>query len=116
MAYSEFLADRIRLSLRENNAGFEEKKMFGGLCFLVDDKLCVGVFDEELMVRIPPEKQDEYLLNEECRLLDESGRSMKGFLLISPEGIDLDEDLDKWVKLCLEFNPRAKSSKRKIVK
>lgn len=113
MAYDDYLAERVRQSLRENKAGFEEKKMFGGMCFMVDDKLCVGVFDDELMVRIPPEKQDEYLHYEECHLLDDSGRSMKGFLLISPEGIDMDDDLDKWVKRCLAFNPRAKSSKRK---
>lgn len=113
MACDEFLAERVRHSLRENNSGFEEKRMFGGICYLVDEKLCIGVFDKELMVRIPPEKQDEYLLNEACHLLDDSGKSMKGFLLVSPEGVDMDEDLDKWVKRCLEFNPRAKSSKRK---
>jgi len=113
MAYDDYLAERVRQSLHENKAGFEEKKMFGGMCFMVDDKLCVGVFDDELMVRIPPEKQNEYLQHEECHLLDDSGRSMKGFLLISPEGVDMDDDLDKWVKRCLAFNPRAKSSKRK---
>lgn len=113
MAYSEYLADRVRNSLKENNTGFEEKRMFGGLSFFVDEKLCVGVYGEELLVRIPPEKQDEYLQKEGCRLLDDSGKSMKGFLLISPEGVDMDEDLDKWVKRCLDFNPKARLSKRK---
>ena len=116
MAYDNYLAERVRHSFRDNNAGFEEKKMFGGLCFMVDDKLCAGVFDNELMVRIPPEKQDEYLQNDECHLLDGSGKSMKGFLLINPRGVDMDDDLDKWVKRCLAFNPRAKSSKRKKTK
>ena len=113
MAYSEYLADRVRNSFKENKIGFEEKRMFGALSFFVDEKLCVGVYREELLVRIPPEKQDEYLQNEDCRLLDSSGKSMKGFLLISPDGVDMDEDLDKWVRRCLEFNPRAKSSKKK---
>jgi len=105
MAYSEYLADRVRNSLKENNTGFEEKRMFGGRSFFVDKKLCTGVYGEELLVRIPPEKQDEYLQKEDCRPLDDSGKSMKGFLLISPEGVDMDEDLEKWVKRCLEFNP-----------
>lgn len=112
MAFSEYLADRVRNSLNQNKPGFEEKKMFGGLSFFVDEKLCVGVYKEELLVRIPPEDQDKYLQTEDCHLLDESGKSMKGFLLVSPAGVDMEDDLDKWIKRCLEFNPRAKSSKK----
>ena len=110
MAYNEFLADRVRHSLKENKAAFEEKKMFGGLCWFVDDKLCAGAFKEELLVRIAPEDQNEFLTKEDCRLMYES---MKGFLYVSPDGIDMDDDLDKWIKRCLEFNPRAKASKKK---
>ena len=110
MAYSEYLADRVRHSLKENKAAFEEKKMFGGLYWFVDDKLCVGAFKEELLVRIAPEDQNNYLTKEDCRSMDES---MKGFLYVSPDGIDMDDDLDKWIKRCLEFNPRAKASKKK---
>jgi TfoX/Sxy family transcriptional regulator of competence genes len=113
MAFSEFLADRVRFTIKEHRIGFEEKKMFGGLCFLVDDKLCFGVFKEELMVRIAPEDEDDYLKNEDCRMMDEVKHSMKGFLMVSPEGIDMDEDLAKWINRCLDFNPRAKSSKKK---
>ena len=61
MPFSEYLADRVRHSFKENKTGFEEKKMFGGLCFFVDDKMCCGVFKEELMVRIDPANEDEYL-------------------------------------------------------
>lgn len=113
MAYNEFLADRVRHALKENQAGFEEKKMFGGLCFLVDDKMCVGIVKEELMVRIAPENQDEYLGEKGCRLMDFTNNSMKGFLFVDPTGVDMDDDLDKWVKRCLEYNPRAKSSNKK---
>ena len=113
MAYSEYLADRVRHSLRENQAAFEEKKMFGGVCFLVDEKMCVGILKEELMVRIAPEMQDDFLVEPGCRLMDFTGNSMKGFLMINPEGVDMDDDLDKWVKRCLEYNPRAKLSKKK---
>jgi TfoX/Sxy family transcriptional regulator of competence genes len=113
MPYSEYLADRVRLSIKENNTGFEEKKMFGGLCFFVDEKMCAGVFKEELMVRIAPENEAKYLREEDCRMMDEDGHSMKGFLMVSSEGTDMDDDLDKWIKRCLDFNPRAKSSKKK---
>ena len=113
MAFSEYLADRVRFCLKENRTIFAEKKMFGGLCFFVEDKMLAGVFKEELMVRIAPENEAEYLQNEDCREMDETNHSMKGFLYVSPEGIDMDDDLDKWIKRCLEFNPRAKSSKKK---
>jgi len=113
MAYNELLADRVRHSLKENKATFEEKKMFGGLCFLVDEKMCLGIMKEELMVRIAPEKQDEFLAEKGSSLMDLTTNSMKGFLLITPEGVDMDDDLNKWVIRCLEYNPRAKSSKRK---
>lgn len=112
MPYSEYLADRVRSSFRENRTGFEEKKMFGGLYFFVDEKLCAGVTKEELLVRIAPEDEFRYLQDENCRELDETNHSMKGFLFISPEGIDMDDDLDKWIKRCIEFNPRAKASKK----
>jgi TfoX/Sxy family transcriptional regulator of competence genes len=113
MAFSEYLADRVRFCLKENKAMFNEKKMFGGLCYFVEDKMLAGVFKEELMVRIAPENEAEYLRNEDCREMDETNHSMKGFLMITPEGIDMDDDLDKWIKRCIEFNPRAKASKRK---
>ena len=116
MAFSEYLADRVRSSLRENRISFEEKKMFGGLCFFVDDKMFSGVFKEELMVRIDPGNEAKYLLEEDCRMMDEDTHSMKGFLMVSPEGIDMDDDLDKWIKRCLEFNPHAKASKKKASK
>lgn len=90
MPYSEYLADRVRFSFKENKTGFEEKKMFGGLCFFVDEKMCAGVFKEELMVRIDPVNEDEYLQDDDCKMMDEVKHSMKGFLMISPEGIDMD--------------------------
>lgn len=112
MAYSEYLADRVRNSLKENRVSFGEKKMFGGLCFFVDEKMFTGVFKEDLMVRIDPLDETKYLTDNNCRLMDDT-HSMKGFLMINPDGIDMDEDLDKWIKRCLEFNPRAKASKKK---
>lgn len=113
MAFSEYLSDRVRSCLKDNQATFQEKKMFGGMCYMVDDKMCVGIINNDLMVRIEPENQDEFLQEKGCRMMDFTKRPMKGYLYISPEGVDMDEDLDKWVKRCLEFNPKAKSSKKK---
>jgi TfoX/Sxy family transcriptional regulator of competence genes len=113
MAFSEYLSDRIRRSLKGVQATFEEKKMFGGMCFMVDDKMCVGIINEDLMVRIDPENQNEFLQEKGCRMMDFTKRPMKGYLYLSPEGVDMDDDLDKWVKRCLKFNPKAKSSKKK---
>ena len=80
---------------------------------MVDDKMCLGIVRDTLMARIGPEAYEEALQREGCREMDFTGRPMKGYVFIEPEGVDLDSDLDHWVDLCLEFNPLAKSSKKK---
>ncbi len=113
MAYSELLADRIRQLLSPKKLKVEEKKMFGGLCFMVDDKMCVGVHEERLMGRIGPDAEPEALQRKGCRKMDFTKRPMKGFVFVDPAGTDMDEDLAYWVELCLAYNPIAKSSKKK---
>lgn len=113
MAYSELLADRIRNYLQLKHTRFEERRMMGGICFMVDDKMCIGINDEALMARIDPGIYEEALGKKGCREMDFTGRPMKGFVFVDPEGTDLDEDLASWIDLCLEYNPRARSSKRK---
>ena len=113
MAYNEYLGERILTSLRNYGAVFEEKRMMGGLAFMVENKMCVGVVKEDLMVRIDPDIYDMALGRKGSKPMDFTGKSMKGFILVEPEGIDLDEELDYWIELALEFNPRAKSSKKK---
>jgi len=110
MAFDEFLVERVRIVLKRKRVAFTERKMFGIMCFLVDDKICVGVNRNELLARTDPVRQDEFLRNGMCRLLDEN---MKGFLLVDPEETDMEDDLEKWVDRRLEFNPRAKSGKKK---
>ena len=112
MAYDEFLAERIQRMYQEKRVPFIAKKMFGGVCFLVDDKMCSGVLKNELMVRIDPEKNEEELKKPGATPMDFSGKSMKGFIMIDPVHIDMDEDLEYWMDLALEFNPRAKASKK----
>ena len=113
MAYDEHLADRIRQSLNENRISFEEKKMMGGLCYMVNDKMCVGVIKDKLMARIDPEIYTKALNKKGCHEMDFTKRPMKGFVFVEPEGTDLDSDLEFWVGLCLAFNPKAKSSKKR---
>ncbi len=113
MAYDTFLAERIRIKLQEKKVAFDEKKMMGGICFLVDDKMCMGVVHNNLMARIDPEIYEDALKKKGSRKMDFTGRPMKGFVFVEPEGIDFDSDLSDWIQLCLDFNPKAKSSKRK---
>ena len=113
MAFDELLADRIKSVLNEKNSSFEEKQMMGGLAFMVDSKMCVGVVKNKMMARIDPDIYDDAITKEGCRPMDFTGRPMKGWIFLEPEGIDLDDDLSYWVELALEYNPKAKSSKKK---
>jgi len=112
MAYDEFLSDRIRDAFISRKIFFKERKMMGGLCYMVDDKMCIGVVKNNLMARIDPDIYEEALTKTGCNEMDFTGRPMKGFVFVEPKGTDLDEDLDYWIELCLDFNPLAKSSKK----
>lgn len=113
MAFNEFLADRIRMVLKEKNAQFTEKKMMGGLAFMVNDKMCVGVIKNSMMARIDPLNYENAITKPGCRPMDFTGRPMKGWVYLEPEGIDMDDDLNEWVQLALDFNPKATASKKK---
>jgi TfoX/Sxy family transcriptional regulator of competence genes len=112
MAYDTFLAERVERLYQEKRVPFIAKKMFGGVCFLVNDKMCAGVLKKELMVRIDPVINEEVLKRPGAKPMDFSGKSMKGFIMVEPEFIDLEEDLEYWIDLAIEFNPRAKASKK----
>lgn len=113
MAYNEYLAERIASDLNQKGIPFLEKKMFGGICFMVDEKMCVGVVKEQLMARVDPEEEAKLLNEKGAELMKFTGRPMKGYLFISDDGWDADKDLSFWVDKCLAFNPKAKSSKKK---
>lgn len=114
MPYNELLADRIRQILADKNAKVtEEKKMFGGLCFMVDHKMCIGIIKEDIMARIGVDAEETARRRLGARPMDFTKRPMKGYVFVSPEGSDLDEDLEYWVELCLAFNPLAKASRKR---
>ena len=113
MAYDEHLADRIRMVLKEKRTAYTEKKMMGGLTFMVEDKMCVGIVKEDLMCRLDPEIYEEALTKEGCRPMEFTGRPMAGYVFIDAIGVDAEDDLADWIQLALDFNPKAKSSKKK---
>lgn len=113
MPYNEALADRIRQILVAKKIRHAEKKMFGGVCFMVDDKMLMGVEKEKVMARIDPEDEATAMKKKGAAPMDFTGRIMKGFVYIDPEAVDMDKDLEYWVDLCLKYNPKAKASKKK---
>jgi TfoX/Sxy family transcriptional regulator of competence genes len=113
MAYNEFLADRVSQFFVEKSIPFEAKKMMGGLCYMVNDKMCVGIIKEEIMARIDPEVYEESLLKEGCKEMNFTGRAMKGFVFLTDDATDLEVDLYYWLQLALDFNPKAKASKKR---
>ena len=112
MAYNEHLAMRVREFLSTKKK-VEEKKMMGGLTFMLNDKMCVGIMKDDLMVRIAPEVYESALEKRGCHIMDFTGRPLKGFVLVSPEGTKSKRDFEYWVNLALDFNKRANSYKKK---
>jgi len=112
MAYNEKLANRIRERL-ENVKKVKEKEMMGGLTFMVNDKMCIGIIRDEMMCRIDPSLQEEVLSKKGCRIMDFTGRPMKGYVMVDEAGMKSKKDFDYFIELCLSFNKIAKSSKKK---
>lgn len=113
MAYDEYLGERIKRILDDKKVEYLEKKMFGGLCFMVDSKMCVGIVKDELMARIGTDAYEEALKKEGCKEMNFTGRAMKGYVFLDAEATDMEEDLEYWIQLSLDFNPLAKASKKK---
>lgn len=113
MAFDELLARRIHHELEQRSISYHDKKMMGGLCFMINDKMCIGIVKNELMCRIDPDEESNYLKKKGVRPMDFTGRPMKGYLFVHPSVIDRDQDLAYWIQACLEFNPKAKASKKK---
>jgi len=102
MAFDENLAERIRqrLARRKN---IEEKKMFGGVGFLLNGNLLVGVWKDSLIVRLGQDQGDEALLEPHVKVFDITGKPMKNWVLVEPEGIKDDEQLNGWIQRAVKF-------------
>jgi len=118
MAYDEFLGDRVRQIFNERKIAYAEKKMMGGLIFMVEEKMCIGIDkdkksgEDRLMARIGLEEYKKALKEKGCREMDFTGTPMKGFVFIYPDGFDNDEDLEFWLLKAISFNKYAKKTKK----
>ncbi|MGH0035763.1 MAG: TfoX/Sxy family protein [Myxococcota bacterium] len=102
MACDEGLAQRIR-ELLETRRDVDERRMFGGIAFMVGGHMCAGVVGDELMVRVGPDAYEACLALRHARPMDFTGRPMKGLVYVAAEGISEDEDLDAWLQRGLAF-------------
>jgi TfoX/Sxy family transcriptional regulator of competence genes len=99
------------IAAREDHV--EEKLMFGGVTFMVNDKICVGIKSDRILVRIDPDIFEEEMQREGCTPMNHSGREMKGFLFVGEEVLDTQSKLKRWVDLALAYNPKAKAAAKK---
>jgi TfoX/Sxy family transcriptional regulator of competence genes len=102
MAFDEILADRVRM-LVSHRRGFVEKKMFGGLGFLLHGNMCVGVWKEYLIARVGPDAYETALAQPYAREFDITGRAMKGWVMIEPTGVRRDSELSAWIQQATDF-------------
>ncbi len=112
MAYNEILANRIREQLADL-PNIEEKEMMGGLTFMYNGKMCVGIIADEMMCRIDPELHETVVEKTGCRTMDFTKRPMKGYVMVDQTGMKTNAEFNYWINLCLDFNAKAKSSKKK---
>jgi TfoX/Sxy family transcriptional regulator of competence genes len=112
MAYNEKLTNRVREALIDVS-NLAEKKMFRGVTFMVNEKMCITVGDDEIMCRIDPAIHEASVKKPGCRTMVMKGREYKGYVYIREEELKTKMDLDYWIELALDFNKKAKSSKKK---
>jgi TfoX/Sxy family transcriptional regulator of competence genes len=122
MAYDEGLADRVRAIFRARRPAFQrsvlEKRMFGGLVFMIHGNMCCGVRNRELMLRLALEEADAALARPHTRPVDAARQRMRNFVFVQEQGTDLDGDLEEWVEIGIGFvqtlEPKAASAKPKF--
>lgn len=102
MAYDEMLAERIRERVGHRR-GLSEKKMFGGIAFLLDGHMFAGVIDASLMARVGPDSWESALGMEHVREMDFTGKSLRGYVYVDAKGLADDTALDSWLDQCAAF-------------
>jgi TfoX/Sxy family transcriptional regulator of competence genes len=103
MAYDESLAGRIRDVLADRGDRVREQKMFGGIAFMVDGHMSVGVVSDELMARVGPDGEDDALAQPHARTMDFTGRPMTGFIQVAAAAVATEDDVRAWVDRALAF-------------
>lgn len=114
MPYNEALSIRIKKLLIQLNIEFTEKKMFGGYAFMINDKMCVGIVNDQIMLRVMEEHYEKLLEENGVEPMNFTGKTMKGFLFIQPEVFQTDKQLNDWIAYGLEFGEKGivKSKKK----
>ena len=112
MAYHQILANRIREQLQELE-GIEEKEMMGGLSFMLNDKMCIGMIKDEMKCRIDPALYEDALEKTGCHEMLFTGKPMKGWVMIEESGLQNARDFNYWIGLAVDYNQHARSSKKK---
>lgn len=112
MAYNEQLTNRIREALAHLPKVIE-KKMFRGVTFMVNGKMCISAGNDEMMCRIDPAVYEVALERNGCRAMVHGGRVMKGFVFVNEESIRTKKEFDYWINLALDFNKKAKATPKK---
>jgi hypothetical protein len=115
MAYSEELADRIRAALRDRD-DVVEKTMFGGVAFMVAGRMACGIVGKDLMARVGPDRHQHALSRPHARLMDFTGRPLRGFVLVGAPGIRTDAALERWIDETVSFALSLPKQKRKTKK
>jgi TfoX/Sxy family transcriptional regulator of competence genes len=114
MAYDPDLAEKVRgYLINVPNIEVKEQKMIGGLAFMVNGKMCINVSEDQLMCRFDPALAEE--IEEKAGYLPMimNGRELKGYCYVEPAGYKSNQDFEFWMNLCLDFNDRAKASKKR---
>src|ERR1700704_2774052 len=112
MAYDEKLASRIRERL-DGVRKVKEKEMMGGLTFMVNDKMCIGIIKDEMMCRIDPTLQETALERTGCRIMDFTGQPMKGYVMVDDSGMKSKKDFDYWIEMCLGLQQEKPSLQKR---
>ena len=102
MAYDETLAARIRQSLARHK-NVENKKMFGGIGFLLNGNMLVGVWKDSLIARVGSDEYEHAVLEPHVKQFDITGKPMKGWVLVEPQGVVEDDQLNEWIQRALKF-------------
>lgn len=98
MPYDELLAARVRNAVSSYSI-FKEKKVFGGTCILINGNMACGVYKNDLVVRVGIEKHQEVMSRPNTKLFDITGKAMKGWVMVEPEGCASENDLKQWIEL-----------------
>jgi len=115
MSYDEKLAGRVRRLMRHQR-GAAEKEMFGGLAFLLDGRMCLGIIEKDLVVRVGPERYEEALARPHARPMDFTGRPLTGYVFVAPAGCASHATLERWIRWGVDFVSILPAKRKRTVK